>query len=83
MGGSWYGETSITYILGAKSIVPYRILLLILCFVGAISGSNFIFALTDVANGFAVLVNVVSIILLIKVVIQKTNEYFQIEKVKS
>jgi AGCS family alanine or glycine:cation symporter len=83
LGGSWYGETSIIYILGAKSIVPYRILLLILCFVGSISGSNFIFALTDVANGFAVLVNVVSIILLIKVVIQKTNEYFQIEKVKN
>lgn len=81
LGGSWYGETSITYLFGSKSITPFRIVTLILCFLGAIAGSNFIFALTDVANGFAVLVNVVSVILLMKVVAKKTKEYFGEEKV--
>lgn len=83
LGGSWYGETSITYIFGPKLILPYRILLLILCFLGAIAGSDFVFALTDVANGFAVLVNVVSVVLLTKVVVEKTNEYFNLGKIKS
>ncbi|MEL7648906.1 MAG: sodium:alanine symporter family protein [Sedimentibacter sp.] len=79
LGASWYGETSITYIFGSKSIRPYRIIYLLLCFIGANVGSNFIFALTDVANGFAVLVNVISVILLINVVKQKTDEYFSLE----
>ena len=83
LGASWYGETSITYIFGSKSIMPYRIIYLILCFIGASVGSNFIFALTDVANGFAVLVNVISVILLINVVKQKTDEYFRLESSSS
>ncbi|MGD9569662.1 MAG: alanine/glycine:cation symporter family protein [Sedimentibacter sp.] len=79
LGASWYGETSITYIFGSKSILPYRIIYLVLCFIGANAGSTFIFALTDVANGFAVLVNVVSVVLLLKVVREKTNEYFKLK----
>lgn len=77
LGASWYGETSITYIFGTKAIMPYRVIYLILCFIGAKAGSDFIFALTDIANGFAVLVNVVSVLLLLKVIKEKTEDYFK------
>jgi len=76
LGGSWYGETSATFVFGTKAIKPYRVLTLILCFAGAFVGSDFVFLLTDVANGFAVLINVISVLLMLKVVISKTNEYF-------
>lgn len=76
LGGSWYGETSATFVFGTKAIKPFRVLTLILCFAGAFVGSDFVFLLTDVANGFAVLINVISVLLMLKVVISKTNEYF-------
>lgn len=82
LGGSWYGETSVTYVFGSKSILPYKVLTLILCFIGSILGSDFLFSLTDVANGLAVLVNVVSVLLLLKVVSSKTKEYFSGEDIK-
>lgn len=76
LGGSWYGETSATFVFGTKAVKPYRVLALILCFAGTFVGSDFVFLLTDVANGFAVLINVISVLLMLKVVINKTNEYF-------
>ena len=76
LSGSWYGETSATFVFGTKVIKPYRVLALILCFAGVFVGSDFVFLLTDVANGFAVLINVVIVLLMLKVVINKTNEYF-------
>ena len=83
LGGSWYGETSITYVFGSKSILSYKVLTLIVCFIGSILGSDFLFSLTDVANGLAVLVNVVSVLLLLKVVSSKTKEYFSDEDIKA
>ncbi len=81
-GGSWYGQTGMAYVAGTKGILPYKIVSLILCFIGSLLGSDFLFALTDTANGFAVLVNLVSVLLLIKVVRAQTKEYFSREDAK-
>ena len=81
-GGSWYGQTSVAFLFGTKGIMPYKIIALVLCFLGAMLGSDFLFALTDTANGFAVIVNTISVLLLTKVYRNETKEYFNTEESK-
>lgn len=82
-GGSWYGQTSIAFLFGTKGILPYKLVSLVLCFLGAMLSSDFLFALTDVANGFAVIVNTICVLLLTKVYREETKTYFSLEEFKT
>ncbi|MEA4848906.1 MAG: amino acid carrier protein, partial [Clostridiaceae bacterium] len=76
LGASWYGETAATYVFGKNIVIPYKILWLIFTFIGCLLSFDFLWLLSDFANGFAVFFSVISIILLSGVISKKTKEYF-------
>ncbi len=73
---SYYGDRSIEYILGSKSVLPYRILYCVLIPVGAYIKLDFVWNFSDVANGFMAWPNLIAIIFLSPVVVKMTKEYF-------
>ncbi len=74
IGWSYYGEQCWKYLFGWKIGVPYRIVFLALTFIGALSSIQFVFFLSDVANAFMALPNLIGLTLLSGLVAKSTRE---------
>jgi AGCS family alanine or glycine:cation symporter len=77
LGWSYYGEKSIEYLLGERSIVPYRILFIVAIFFGAVRSLDFVWSVSDVMNGLMALPNLIGLLLLSGVIARETRDYFK------
>ncbi|TVQ11387.1 MAG: sodium:alanine symporter family protein [Balneolaceae bacterium] len=73
---SYYGDRSIQYLLGDRSIIYYRVVYIIMHFVGAILALGTVWAIGDVALGLMTLPNLIALFALSGVVYRVTHEYF-------
>lgn len=76
LGWSYYGERSCEYLLGARAIIPYRVVFVAFVFVGAVYSLELVWSLADVMNGLMALPNLVGLLLLSGVVARETRAYF-------
>jgi AGCS family alanine or glycine:cation symporter len=75
LGWSYYGERATEYLLGKKSILPYRILWVIAVFVGSIVTLPFVWDLADSMNALMAIPNIISLLLLSGVLVAETRKY--------
>jgi AGCS family alanine or glycine:cation symporter len=75
LGWSYYGEKAVEYLLGKRSIRPYRYLWVAGIMVGALVNPS-VWAFADIANALMVLPNILSLIVLSAVIARETKEYF-------
>ncbi|PKL82689.1 MAG: sodium:alanine symporter family protein [Ignavibacteriae bacterium HGW-Ignavibacteriae-3] len=75
LGWSYYGEKAIEYLAGRKAIMPYRYLWVIAVFLGSIVSLNIVWTFADITNGLMAIPNLVSLIMLHKVVVSETKKY--------
>jgi AGCS family alanine or glycine:cation symporter len=78
---SFYGDRSITYLFGEKSVLPYKWVFVFFIFVGGIAELEAIWAFGDAALGFMTIPNLLSIILLSGALKRTTKKYFSQEHV--
>jgi AGCS family alanine or glycine:cation symporter len=76
LGWCYYGEKSIEYLFGVKSILPYRIVFIIFIGVGAIAKLSFVWNLSDTLNGLMAIPNLIGLLLLTPVIVSETKKYF-------
>jgi AGCS family alanine or glycine:cation symporter len=76
LGWSYYGEKSLEYLLGPKSVKPYRLIFCVFVFIGAVTELQLVWSIADVFNGLMALPNLVGLLLLSGVVVAETNKYF-------
>lgn len=76
LGWCYYGEKSIEYLLGIKSVMPYRLLFVIAVFVGAIVKLDFVWTFADIMNGLMALPNLIGLLGLGGIVAVETKNYF-------
>jgi AGCS family alanine or glycine:cation symporter len=62
LGWSFYGETGASYILGTRVILPYRLLWLVLAYVGAIGSLHVVWDVADTLNGLMALPNLIAVV---------------------
>jgi len=72
---SYYGERSIHYLLGKKSVFPYRILFVLAHFLGALGSVTVVWSFGDVMLGIMAFVNITGLILLAPVIYNITKKY--------
>jgi AGCS family alanine or glycine:cation symporter len=77
LGWCYYGEKSIEYLLGEKSIQPYRILFIIFIGVGAMLKLDLVWTLADIFNGMMAFPNLVALLMLSPVIAKETRNYFK------
>lgn len=77
LGWSYYGEKSIEYLLGERSVMPYRVLFVVFVGVGAILKLDLVWSLADVFNGLMALPNLIALLALSPVLYRETKEYFK------
>lgn len=75
LGWSYLGEKALEYLFGRKARYLYRLLWIIATFVGSVTAINIVWNLGDTFNALMALPNIVSLLLLTKVVISETRHY--------
>lgn len=74
---SYYGDRCANYIFGARAILPFKFVFVVMHFVGATLAVTTIWDLGDVALSLVTLPNVIALLLLSGVLAKLTDSYFE------
>ncbi|MCD8285502.1 MAG: sodium:alanine symporter family protein [Prevotellaceae bacterium] len=74
LGWSYYGERAAEYLGGRRLILPYRLVFILLVFVGATVRLSLVWDLADSMNALMAIPNLVSLLLLAGVVAKESRE---------
>lgn len=73
---SYYGDRSIQYLAGDKSIIYYKIVYLVMHFIGAVLALETVWAIGDIALGLMTFPNIIALFALSGVVATASKTYF-------
>ena len=76
VGWAYYGERCTEYLLGVKSVMPYRILWVVAVVVGSVGGLHIVWDIADVLNGLMALPNLIALLALSGVIAKETRDYW-------
>jgi len=76
IGWSYYGETGIVYLLGARAAVPYRMLWLVFVYLGATGSLHTVWNVADTLNGLMAIPNIISVLASIPLLLRLQKEFF-------
>ncbi len=77
---AYYGEKCCEYLLGTRSIYPYRLLFTLLVIPGAIIKMELAWHIADIMNGLMAIPNLIALLALSKVIVSQTNEFLVLVK---
>lgn len=75
LGWSYYGERAMEYLLGKKSIMPYRIAWVVAVYGGSVTSLALVWDLADAMNALMALPNLVALLTLSGVLVADTQKY--------
>lgn len=75
LGWSYYGEKCMEYLFGEKSVLFYRVIFLIVLYIGAITSLGIIWTFSDLMNGLMAFPNLVAVLMLSGVIVKETKHY--------
>jgi AGCS family alanine or glycine:cation symporter len=75
IGWAYYGECCVEYLFGRKAKIPYKIIYIIMAFMGAVISLNIVWSLADIFNILMALPNLIAILLLGTFVANETRYY--------
>ena len=75
LGWCFYGEKAMEYLFGLKSVMVYRVIFLIILFLGSVVSLAIIWNFSDLMNGLMAFPNLISLLLLSGVVVKETRHY--------
>lgn len=76
IGWSFYGERCVVFLLGARAILPFRLLWVLAIPVGTVVELNLVWLIADTLNAFMAIPNLIALLLLGPLVFRLTREYF-------
>ncbi len=74
---SYYGDRCTMYIFGKSFVLPYKIIFVVMHFLGAVAGLNTIWGFGDTALALVTIPNVVALVLLSGIAKKLTDDYFR------
>ncbi|MDR0357712.1 MAG: alanine:cation symporter family protein, partial [Clostridiales Family XIII bacterium] len=75
LGWSYYGDRCVDYLFGSKAVVPYRVLYVIVAFLGATLALDIVWNIADTLNALMAIPNIVAVLLLSNVIAKDTKHY--------
>lgn len=75
LGWAYYGERSTEYLFGSKVTWIYKVVFLIVLFIGAVSSLGIVWTFSDLMNGLMAFPNLISLLLLSGVAVRETRHY--------
>lgn len=80
LGWSYYGERCIEFLFGTKSILPYRVVFVLMVGLGGFLKLDLIWVIADIVNGLMALPNLIALLALSPVIVRETRLYFKEKK---
>jgi AGCS family alanine or glycine:cation symporter len=77
IGWEYFGEKSVEYLLGGKSIRPYRAVYCVMVFFGSVFALDTVWNIADIFNGLMVFPNLIGILMLRHVVASETENFMR------
>ncbi|WP_428263014.1 alanine/glycine:cation symporter family protein [Haliangium sp.] len=74
---SYYGDRCVTYLVGARYVMAYRVVFLLFVFLGSVFALEVVWAFGDVALGLMTVPNLIAVVFLTPKVVALTRDYFQ------
>lgn len=75
LGWSYYGEKAAEYLFGNKIIKPYRWIWVVFVMLGSILSLTAVWSFADITNALMAIPNLISLILLNKIIVNETKDY--------
>jgi AGCS family alanine or glycine:cation symporter len=76
IGWSYYGEKCLERFRGEWLILPYRIVFILVAYLGAVTSLDLLWAFSDIANGLMALPNLIGLVILSPLVYRETKRFF-------
>jgi len=76
LGWSFYGETGIVYLFGAKAAMPYRIAWLVFAYLGSVGSLHMVWNIADTLNGLMAIPNLIGVLASIPLLLRLQREFF-------
>ncbi len=76
LGWSYYGETGVVYLLGAKAAKPYRLAWLVFVYLGATGSLHLVWNIADTLNGLMAIPNLIGLLASIPLLVRLQREFF-------
>nr|WP_199037908.1 sodium:alanine symporter family protein [Glycomyces salinus] len=76
IGWSYYGEKCLERFTGRALILPYRIVFVLVAYLGAVTSLDLVWGFSDIANGLMALPNLIGLVILSPVVYRETKKFF-------
>lgn len=76
LGWSYYGETGIVYLLGAKAVMPYRVAWLGFVYLGATGSLHVVWDIADTLNGLMAIPNLIGLLASLPLLVRSQREFF-------
>lgn len=77
LGWSYYGEKALEYLFGSVKPIPiYRVIWVVLTYLGAVASLDTVWAFSDVMNGAMAIPNLIGLLGLSGVIAKETRDYF-------
>lgn len=73
---SYYGEVASSWVFGPRAVTPYRVLFVVLAFVGAVRKLAVVVSISDILVGLLVIPNVIALMVLAPRVSKWSRDYF-------
>ncbi|MFD0857018.1 alanine:cation symporter family protein, partial [Actinomadura adrarensis] len=77
LGWSYYGERCMEFLFGRRVVFPYRLLFVIVVYIGATTTLTTVWTFSDVMNGLMALPNLIGLLILSPLVYRETRDYFR------
>jgi AGCS family alanine or glycine:cation symporter len=76
IGWSYYGETGIVYLLGARAAMPYRLAWLLFVYLGAVGSLHLVWDIADTLNGLMAIPNLIAVLGSLPLLLRLQREFF-------
>lgn len=77
LGWAYYGERCMEYFAGKKSLLPYRILYVIVAAIAPIVALDFVWLVADTLNALMAIPNLIAVLMLSNVMVKDTKKYIR------
>jgi alanine or glycine:cation symporter, AGCS family len=75
LGWAYYGERNMDRLFGRVAVTPYRVLFVVVIFVGAVTELEVVWTFADIMNGLMALPNLIGLLLLSGLIVRETREF--------
>lgn len=76
IGWSYYGETAVVYLFGARAAMPYRLLWLVFIYLGARGSLHLVWDIADTLNGLMAIPNLIAVLGSVRLLMRLQRDFF-------